>query len=159
MSNKFSPQIDRYESDAALLPAAIRGLSPADFRATPIPNTWSIAQITLHLMDSDLIASDRMKRIIAEDNPAIIGFDESAFAQKLFYEKVDPFLAADIFQKNRQPHRHHPPQPPRRRLHPHRHPQPRGPITLADMLQSYIDHLHHHLAFLKKKRALLGKPV
>ena len=53
----------------------------------------------LHLMDSDLIAADRMKRIIAEDDPPTIGYNETAFSQKLFYNELDPFKAADIFQK------------------------------------------------------------
>ena len=36
--------------------------------AFPIPGTWSIQQIIMHLMDSDLIASDRMNfaKVIAE---------------------------------------------------------------------------------------------
>src|SRR6185437_8712150 len=93
--------IDTYAAGAPLLANSIAGLSREDFLATPVPNSWSIAQITLHLMDSDLIASDRMKRVIAEENPAILGYNQTAFSQKLFYEKLDPFLAADIFQKNR----------------------------------------------------------
>ena len=52
-------------------------------------------------MDSDLIAADRMKRIIAEENPTIIGYNETAFSKHLFYEKLDPFAAADIFRRNR----------------------------------------------------------
>ena len=70
--------IEKYAAGAPLLAKSIAGLSRDDFLATPVPNTWSIAQITLHLMDSDLIASDRMKRVIAEENPAIIGYNETA---------------------------------------------------------------------------------
>jgi hypothetical protein len=43
-------------------------------------------------MDSDLIATDRIKRMIAEDNPQLIGYDENKFVQSLFYEEqpADP---------------------------------------------------------------------
>jgi hypothetical protein len=50
-------------------------------RAFPVPGTWSIQQIVLHMMDSDLIASDRMKRVIAEDRPTLIGYNETAFSE------------------------------------------------------------------------------
>ena len=97
----------RYERGADQLPIAILGLTREQFRAVPVPNTWSIGQITLHLMDADLIASDRMKRIIAEDNPAIIGYNETAFAARLSGQRdidvekakalLDPELAAESY--------------------------------------------------------------
>ena len=34
---------------------AIQGLDRADLLAFPVPGTWSIQQIVLHMMDSDLI--------------------------------------------------------------------------------------------------------
>jgi len=151
--------IEQYHRGADLLPAAIHGLTPEDFHALPIPNTWSIAQITLHLMDADLIASDRMKRIIAEDNPAIIGYDESAFSKNLFYDRLDPFLAADIFKKNRQLTTiilQSLPESAFKRVGTHNQA---GVITLGDMLDSYVKHLDHHLKFLYEKRQLLKKPL
>jgi hypothetical protein len=151
--------IELYERGAELLPLAILGLSRDDFRAVPVPGTWSIGQITLHLMDADLIASDRMKRIIAEDNPTIIGYDESAFAKNLFYERLDPFLAADIFRKNRQMTTiilQSLPDAAFERIG--RHNQA-GVISLAAMLESYVKHLEHHLKFVYEKRRLLGKPA
>src|ERR1035437_2261795 len=63
---------EEYARGGGLLLPAIQGLSAADFAATPVAGTWSINQIVLHVMDSDLIASDRMKRMIAEENPTII---------------------------------------------------------------------------------------
>ena len=151
--------IERYAAGGTLLGQAIAGLLPEDFLATPVAKTWSIAQITLHLMDSDLIASDRMKRIIAEDNPAIIGYDETAFARKLFYEKLDPFIAADIFSKNRALTAvifRNLPDAAFSRVGTHNQ---RGRLTLAEMIAGYADHLEHHLKFLRHKRQLLGKPL
>jgi len=94
--------IEQYTAGAGEVEKTIAGLSREDFLAEPVPGTWSIQQIVIHLMDSDLIASDRMKRVIAEENPAIIGYDETLFARKLFYEELDPFLAAEVFRKNRE---------------------------------------------------------
>jgi hypothetical protein len=151
--------IEHYARGGPLPAEAIKGLAHEDFIATPVPGTWSIGQIVLHLMDSDLIASDRMKRIIAEENPTIIGFDETAFSQKLFYDKLDPFVAADVFWKNRELTatilRNLPDQA-FNRIGTHNQ---RGKLTLGEMVAMYVQHLDHHLGFLRYKRQLLGKAI
>src|ERR1700676_132326 len=94
--------VEQYAAGADTINQAIASLSREDLNALPVPGTWSIQQIVLHLMDSDLISSDRMKRVIAEENPTLIGFDESAFTRGLFYEALDAGLAAEVFAKNRK---------------------------------------------------------
>ena len=95
--------IERYAAGASQPAEAIAGLSRDELNAFPVPGTWSIQQIVIHLMDSDLIGSDRMKRVAAEDRPpTLIGYDESAFACGLFYDQLDPRTACEVFQKNRQ---------------------------------------------------------
>lgn len=151
--------VEQYAAGAGVLGHSIKGLSREDFLAVPVPGTWSIQQIVLHLMDSDLIASDRMKRIIAEENPTIVGYDETAFSKKLFYEKLDPFVAAEVFRQNRELTavilRHLPEEAfSRSGMH-----NERGKITLGELVKLYAWHLEHHLGFLRHKRQLLGKPV
>jgi hypothetical protein len=151
--------IAQYAAGAAVPADGIRGLSRADLLATPVPATWSIQQIVLHLMDSDLIAADRMKRIIAEDNPTIIGFDQAAFAAKLHYDKLDAVVAAEIFRRNRELMavllRNLPDSAFER---PGMHNE-RGRATLAQLVELYVLHLSPHMGFLNHKRQLLGKPT
>jgi uncharacterized damage-inducible protein DinB len=149
--------IDEYARGGAVLTQAIEGLEPAQFRATPVPGTWSIGQIVLHLMDSDLIASERMKRIIAEDNPMLIGYDESSFAQRLFYADLDPHAAAEIFVLNRRLTAdilRRLPDPAFARFGTHNE---RGKMQLGEIVGLYVNHLDHHLKFLKHKKQLLGR--
>lgn len=156
---KHDEWIERYARGASDVSEAIAGLTPAELNAMPVPGTWSIQQIVLHLMDSDLIASDRMKRVIAEENPTIIGFDETAFANRLRYDKLDPHLAADIFQKNRQLTAvilRDLPDEAFGRIGTHNEA---GELTLRDLVETYVNHLAHHLKFLYEKRKLLGKPL
>ncbi len=151
--------IDEYVRGAAIPAAAIRGLTVGDLDALPVAGTWSIRQIVLHLMDSDLIAADRMKRIIAEDSPALIGFDESAFAQKLFYTDLDASSAAELFRRNRLLMAEilkRLPDSAYLRMGVHNQ---RGRITLEQMVELSVRHLDHHMKFLKHKRQLLGKPL
>lgn len=151
--------IERYVAGAWLPAEAIAGLARDDLIARPVPNTWSIQEIVLHLMDSDLIASDRMKRVIAEDRPTIIGYNETLFAQRLFYQDLDVQVACELFAKNRlltaSILRRLPDSAfSRTGLH-----NEAGEKSLADFVKSYIEHLEHHLRFLRDKRRLLGKPL
>ncbi len=159
MSHFPRKEIEDYARGGLALDAAIQGLSDADMDTIPVPGTWSIRQIVLHLMDSDLIASDRMKRVIAEENPMLVGFDESAFAARLFYTELNAATAVDIFQKNRiltaEILRRLPVEA-FARFGTH---SQRGRITLGELLTIYVRHLDHHLKFLKHKRQLIGKPL
>lgn len=156
MSNEL---VEQYAAGADRLSQAISGLSRDDLLAHPVPGTWSIQQIVLHLMDSDLISSDRMKRVIAEENPTLIGFDETAFARGLFYEALDAGQAADVFAKNRRLTAEILRRLPDEAFERFGMHNERGRVTLADLVQTMVDHLEHHLKFLREKRRLLGKPI
>jgi uncharacterized damage-inducible protein DinB len=151
--------IDHYEADADLPARSMAGLSPADLKAFPGPGAWSVQQVILHLMDSDLIGSDRMKRVAAETKPpAIIAYDETAFADQLRYHDQDPALACEIFRLNRRMTAallRLLPDEAFARIGNH---SERGPETLAQLVEDYVQHARYHLKFISDKRARLGKP-
>jgi uncharacterized damage-inducible protein DinB len=151
--------VEQYAAGADRMAQAIAGLSRDDLAALPVPGTWSIQQIVLHLMDSDLISSDRMKRVIAEATPTLIGFDETAFARGLFYEALDAGLAADIFAKNRRLTAEILRRVPDEAFDRFGTHSERGRVTLTQLVQGMVDHLEHHLRFLLDKRRLIGKPL
>lgn len=149
--------IDQYEKGADDLRMAIRGLQREDLLAYPVPGTWSIQEIVIHLMDSDLISADRMKRIIAEDNPSLIGFDETKFVKNLFYNEQSVEDAVTIFELNRRNFARvlkKLPDSAFDRIGTHNE---RGPLTLAAMLRGSVKHLKHHMEFIVSKREKLGK--
>jgi len=152
-------RIEQFAAGAGVPGQAIAGLTKDDLNARPIPGTWSIQQIIIHLMDSDLIGTDRMKRIAAEENPTLIGYNETAFANKLFPERLDPVLACEVFEKNRlltaeilRALRDEAFE--RTGTH-----SEDGAVSLGVMIKKYIEHLDHHMTFIRKKRELLGKPL
>ena len=155
--------IDQYETGGDLLKKAIAGLSKQDLLWAPPADAgiglWSIQQIVLHLMDADLIWAFRMKSIIVEDNPVILGFDENKFTNNLCYAAQDVENAVLILDLNRKQFT--------KVLHKladstfsrtARHSE-RGVITLEKSLQLAVDHVNHHLKFIPKKREKLGKPL
>lgn len=157
--------IDRLELDADVPARAIEGLTRADLRAVPPPESvaklgrWSIQQLVVHLMDSHVTAAWRMRKIIAEDNPLITAYDQDAFARGLHYQETDATAAAEIFRLvqrlTAQLLRRLPDEAfARAGIH-----TEDGRITLASRPPVLIDHLEHHMRYLRAKRAFLGKPL
>lgn len=148
--------IDRYASGGAILAYAIADLTPEQENARPGPGAWSIAEVVVHLLDTDLVYGDRMKRVIAEDNPSLLAFDEAAWVAKLVPAQVRVEEAVNLFAA----HRHWMAQILRgcadadfARFGTH---SEAGRKTLADLLATMTNHLDHHLRFLYGKRANLG---
>jgi uncharacterized damage-inducible protein DinB len=148
--------IDRYELGAEVLTYAAQGLTPEQEAAHPGPGDWSLAQLAAHLLDTDLVYADRMKRLIAEEGPTLVAFDENAWAQHLDYASSPVAESVALFAANR------------RRMarilrkctdadfaRSGRHTEA-GPQTLAEVLAYITNHLDHHLKFLYAKRANLG---
>ena len=151
-----SQAVDRYIEGAEVPGRAIAGLNREQLLARPIAGTWSIQEIVVHLMDSDLISAYRMKRIIAEDRPTLDVWDENAFAARLGYDKIAATQATELFRLNRlvmgRVLRALPSAAFERvALHPEI-----GELPLGALLRLYVHHLDHHMAFLQKKRAMLS---
>jgi uncharacterized damage-inducible protein DinB len=150
--------IERYAAGADLPGKEIAGLTKEQLNAHPVPGTWSIQQIVMHLMDSDLIGADRMKRIIAEEQPpAIIGYDETAFSKNLFYDQLDAAAACQIFAANRRLMAEILRRLPDEAFERSGMHNERGKVTLGEQLALYAWHAEHHLKFLREKKAMVGK--
>lgn len=151
--------IDHYVAGAEVPAKAIAGLTTEQLLAVPVPGTWSIQQIVVHLADSDLTAAYRMKRMIAEERPLLDALDETAFAARLGYEEQPIREVCEIFRLNRKLLtpilRRQPESAFERRAE---HPEV-GTVTLGQVLRTYAYHVDHHMAFLKKKREMLGAPL
>jgi hypothetical protein len=149
--------IDQYETGGEKLRQSIRGLSEQDLKSFPIPGTWSIQQIVVHVMDSDLVSADRMKRIIAEENPTLIGYDETKFSKNLFYDDQPANDAVTILDSNRKLFTRVLRKLPESAWTRTGNHNERGQITLGGYLKAVVDHLDHHLKFINDKRKKLGK--
>lgn len=153
----FAPLIARYESAGQSLRDAVAGLSREQLVKHPVPGTWSIQEIVIHLMDSDLIGIDRMKRIIAEDKPLLIGYNETRFIQSLHPRLQDIQDAITILNLSRKLFakvlRALPPEAyDRVGIH-----NEAGKVSLGSQLQKYCEHFEHHLKFIVQKSAMVRK--
>jgi hypothetical protein len=154
--NALEALIDRYAAGGAVLTYAASGLTLELEIARPGPGAWSIAELVAHMVDSDLVGCDRMKRVIAEDEPTLLAYDETAWISRLRSNEMPALEAVNLFAANRRwmtrvlrgcveadfarAGRH----------------SERGRMTLAELVAEYTTHLDHHLRFLYGKRANLG---
>lgn len=155
-ASRSQPLIDRYAAGGAILAYAVNALTREQETARPGPGTWSIAQLAAHLLDADLVLADRMKRVLAENEPALAAFDESAWVERLNAQAMPVEEAVALLSA----HRRWMTQILRRCTDPDfaragRHSE-RGRVTLADLLATATNHVDHHLRFLYAKRANLG---
>lgn len=151
--------IDRYESLAGAMHRWIDGLSPADLDAHPVPGTWSMRELLLHMLDSDLVYGHRMRKIAAEKRPLLMGYDETLFAQTPALQAGDPKGLATIFELHRKwiaAFLRALPEDAWTRDGVH---SERGMVTISKLVATMIEHVFHHEKFAAAKRDKLGKPM
>jgi hypothetical protein len=149
--------IRRFAAGGPMLANEIEGLSREDLLAFPVPGTWSIQQIVIHIVDSDLVGCERMKRVIAEDVPLLVNADENAWTSRLTPEALDVHQAAQLFALNRAYVASMLSQQPEAAFSRYGIHTRAGKKTLLDLVTGFADHLEGHLVHLRNKRKMLGK--
>lgn len=77
--------ITQYADGYRVVAEALLKITPEELDARPAPDKWSAREIVHHLADSEMIAAARFRLLLAEDRPAIKGFDQDEFARRLHY--------------------------------------------------------------------------
>ena len=69
----------------------------AELDARPADGGWTPREVVHHVADSEMTSAIRLRRLIAEDDPLIVGYDGDEFARRLHYAErpIEPALAAD----------------------------------------------------------------
>lgn len=145
--------IAQYAQGYDAVAAALAGIADAEWDAREAPGEWSPRQVVHHLAESETTATDRLRRLLAADEPLILGYDENAYAARLWYDRrpLDASLAA--FKAARDL------MLPILRLmddadwaRAGRHSDA-GPYTAADWLAIYGVHAHDHADQIRRARA------
>ena len=86
--------IQRYSHGFAAVTAALAGITPAEVDRRPAAGAWTPREVVHHLADSEANSYIRLRRLIAEDRPVIVGYDETIWATRLYYDgEIDAPLA------------------------------------------------------------------
>jgi hypothetical protein len=93
--------IARYAEGFAEVTRALDGFPPDGLREHPIPGKWSAAEIVHHLADSETTSALRIRRLLAEDDPVIQGYDQERWATRLHYNTRELAPALEAFRAAR----------------------------------------------------------
>lgn len=89
-------------STAPRLKRAISGLTPKQLRWKPEPGKWSIAEITAHLADAEIVGSWRMRQVVGASGSTLQPFDQDVWASAFQYAKRDAKQSIEIFHVLRE---------------------------------------------------------
>ena len=89
--------IAQYRAGHAAVVAAVDGLTDAELDTRPPGDgEWTPREVVHHLADSEMTSAIRVRRLIAEEQPVIAGYDEAEWARRLHYDDrpIGPSLDA-----------------------------------------------------------------
>ena len=135
--------VTKYKEGYAEVARALEGASDAELDRRPAPGKWTAREIVHHLADSEMTSAIRLRRLLAEDSPVIVGYDQEEFARRLHYDRpiaasLDAFKAArattgEILDRMTEE------EWAREGTH-----SESGRYTLLQWLRIYADHAHNH---------------
>jgi hypothetical protein len=151
-----TPLINDYLDGLQMLRTAVAGMTHEQLVARPVPGKWSTLEVVCHLADFEIVYADRIKRVIAENEPKMFGSDPTIFAARLAYNErnLDEELllialirqqVARILRTLKAEDFH------RRGIH-----SESGPMTLEALVERITGHIPHHVKFIDEKRKAMG---
>ncbi|HEX7186454.1 MAG TPA: DinB family protein [Thermoanaerobaculia bacterium] len=131
---------------------ALAGLSPAQLATPEAPGKWSMCQVVQHLSDSDLVGAFRFRMILAHDRPALAGYDQDLWVERVHRGDTDVDAALADFTVLRQANmrlleRTTPEDRQRVGLH-----AERGPESIESLMRLFAGHDIVHLRQLARIR-------
>ena len=87
--------IRRYAEGYAAVEAALAGITPEQLDCADADG-WTARQVVHHLADSEMASALRLRKLVAETNPVIWGYDEELYSRALYYNErpIEPSLRA-----------------------------------------------------------------
>jgi uncharacterized damage-inducible protein DinB len=151
--------IEEYLAGPQLLRQAVAGMNREQLLARPVPGKWSTLEVVCHLCDFDPIYADRMKRVIAEEQPLYLSADENRFAAALAYQSRDLDEELNILEITRKQLARilgTLPAEALARTGVYRREGHDESRTLERLLTIITNHIPHHIKFIREKRRALG---
>jgi hypothetical protein len=142
--------IARYAEGPALLRAAINEVPLDAFKWRPAPGKWSVHEVVVHCADSETNAHGRIRTLVAEQDPVIVGYDQDEWARKFDYHSRQMGLAlatVEAVRANTLPILHSLTDADWAKMG--RHTES-GPYGAEDWLKSYGAHLEIHAAQIRR---------
>jgi hypothetical protein len=145
--------LERFRRGPELVAVAMIGAAGSEVDYVPTSGAWSVRQIMAHLADSEMVGASRFRRVIAEENPTIVAYDQDAWATRLDYARRKPSHSMESFRRTRSENYDLLKELPAAAFaRPGVHTE-RGALTLLDLLRTYAMHAEGHAKQLREPRA------
>jgi hypothetical protein len=141
--------IERYAAGPAELETAWNEVPEEARTFRPAEGEWSAHEIVVHCADSETYAATRIRLLVAEPSPVIVGYDQEVWVDALGYDAVPAESALAVVSAVRSHTAHL-----LRRLDDEawgkvgEHTES-GRYSALDWLESYGAHLHDHAAQIR----------
>jgi hypothetical protein len=147
--------IEQYAEGYREVQTSLEGFPEDRLAAHPIEGKWSACEIVQHLADSEMTSALRIRKLLAQERPAIESYDQEAFAVRLRYNERDIQPALDALRGARastaQLLRMMTEEDWKREGS---HPE-HSSYTAEDWLRIYAVHAHNHAAQIRRLREAL----
>ena len=144
--------VEQYKAGYGVVVEALADITEAELDAREEPGEWSPREVVHHLADSEMTSAIRLRRLIVEDRPLIVGYDQEEFARRLYYDRpIEASLAAFRAARDTTAQlldRLSEAEWAREGTH-----SESGRYTVLDWLQIYAVHAHDHADQIRRARA------
>jgi hypothetical protein len=145
--------IEQYARGAARVKEALAKVPGEALAWRPAEGKWSVHEVVVHCADSETNAALRIRYLLAEKDPLIVGYDQDAWARLFDYhaQPLEDALAATTAARGRT-------VPLLRKMSEAdwqkagRHTES-GPYTADDWLRIYAAHLEGHASQIERNLA------
>lgn len=87
--------LQKYRTGHQAVVDALANLRDEELDRSSAADDWTPRQIVHHIADSEMTSAIRLRKLVAEDNPTIEGYDEKVFAESLTRDRpIEPSLEA-----------------------------------------------------------------
>ena len=142
--------IEQYRDGHRAVTEALAGITDEELDRSA-SGEWTPREIAHHLADSEMMSAIRLRRIVAEDEPLLAGYDEVQFAKALTRDRpIAPSVEAMRWARESSLQileRLESGEWERKATH-----QESGPYSVDAWLETYAVHPHDHAAQIRRSR-------
>jgi DinB superfamily len=148
---ELKKHLEAAEKSPKQIAAAVSGLPDQVLRYKPSPDKWCILEILGHLVDIEIVYAYRIRQMLADEKPLIAPMDQDAWARNLGYMETPAVESVALYGLNRHYnlrllHRLKPADLEKSAYH----PELKGSVTVARMVEMMAGHGPNHLAQIER---------
>ncbi len=145
-----APSLDALRSTISDLVALTSNRTARELAHAPQRGEWSAAEVAAHMADAEMVYSVRVRMMLTDDNPALTGYDEQAWAARLSMCDLNVAGSVERFRILRDANLRlyeslESAEWARTGLH-----EERGLLTVSSIVESLIGHDRTHLDQIRK---------